>query len=97
MISIEVKEKQLGKDDMRSSFWIIPKRWSPYVSSYLEAGDLPDNGLAESCDGIWVLTDWDHVIIPDNREALVGQELLSDFAQAVLQLWVLTHICMGSH
>lgn len=67
-----------------------------FVSSHLEAGDFSGDGLAESGHGVRVLTDRYHVIVPDGGEALVVQQLLSDFGQAGLYLQVLTHICVGS-
>lgn len=67
------------------------------MSSHLEAGDLSGDGLAEFDHGVRVVPDRHHVIVPNGREALVVQQLLSDFAQAVFYLQMLTHICVGSH
>lgn len=53
-------------------------------SVYLKAGDLPGDGLAELGHGIRVLADGDHVVIPDSREALLVQQLLSDLGQTGL-------------
>ncbi len=68
-----------------------------FVSFYLEAGDFPGDGLAKLGHGVRVLADRDHVVVPDGREALVVQQLLSDLRQAGLKLQLVAHICVGSH
>lgn len=67
------------------------------MSFYLEVGDFPGDGLAELGHGVRVLAEGDHVVVPDGREALVGQQLLFDLGQAGLKLQLLAHICVGSH
>lgn len=67
------------------------------MSSDLEAGDLPGDGLAQLGYGVRVLADGDHVVVPDGGEALVAQQLLSGLGQAGLKLQLIAHISVCSH
>lgn len=66
-------------------------------SFYLEAGDLPGDGLAQLGDGVRVLAGRDHVVVPDGGEALVPQQLLPDLGHAGLKLQLVAHVRVGSH
>lgn len=68
-----------------------------FAPFYLEAGDLPDDGLAEFHDGVQVLAKRTHVMIFDSWKPLMVQKLLPNFAQAGLELQVLAHIGVRSH
>lgn len=68
-----------------------------FASSYLKAGDLPGDGLAELRHGVRVLAAGDHEVVPDGREALVVQQLILDLRQAGLELFLIAHISVGSN
>lgn len=73
----------------------MPSFW--FLCIYLEVGDLSDDRPAEFGDGVRVLAERDQVTVSDGWEALMAQQLLSDFTQARLDLQLLTHIGVGSN
>lgn len=68
-----------------------------FAPFYLEAGDLPDDGLAEFDDGVRVLAERAHVMVFNSWKPLMVQKLLPNFAQAGLELQLLTYIGVCSH
>lgn len=59
---------------------------------YLKANRFPDDGFAELVDGVGVIKDGKCVMIPDDWEAWLSTQFLSDLLDTLLFLSLLTLI-----